>query len=121
MKKNLTEIIPLKDIEFILLDLDGTLLDTMSESIVTIRPCTRNDPSFFKLTQMSDNIVGYLTPSSGDGMTRIPFYQSAPARANWVLIGGIMVHDLDISADLVADDGTNYKVITVRMRFASKL
>ena len=93
----------------------------MSEAIVEIRPCTRNDPSFFKLAQMSDNICGYLTPSSGDGMTRIPFYQSASARASWVLIGGILVHDYHISSDLVADDGTNYKIITARMRFASKL
>lgn len=97
------------------------LLDIMTEALVEIRPCTRNDPSFFKLAQMSDNIVGYLTPSSGDGITRIPFYQSTAVRDDWVSIGGILVHDIHISSDLVAEDGTNFKVITVRMRFASKL
>lgn len=107
--------------KWIVVSFDDFYLDIMSEAVISIRPCTRNDPSFFKLAQMSDKIVGYLTPSSGDGQTRIPFYQSTAVRDDWVLIGGILVHDVNISSDLLADDGTQFKVITVRTRFASKL
>jgi len=96
-------------------------LDIMSESIIELRPCTRGDTSLFKLAQMVDKIVGYLTPSSGDGVTRIPFYQSAPASEDWTEIGGIVVQDIDVSGDLVAEDNTNFRVITVRVRFASKV
>ena len=93
----------------------------MSEALFEIRPCTRNDPSYFKLCQMRDKILGYLTPGSGDGILRIPFYQSAEARDDWVLIGGILVHHVSVSRDLTAEDGTNFRVISVNVRFASKL
>lgn len=96
-------------------------LEHMSTGIVEIRPCTRQDPNYFKLAQMVDSILGYLTPGSGDGSTRITFYQSAPAAENWVDIGGLLVQDVDVSGDLTADDETNFRIITVRVRFASKL
>ena len=96
-------------------------LGHMSEGLVEIRPCTRNDESRFKLIQMTDKIVGYLTPGSGDGTQRITFYQSAEAAVDWVEIGGIMIHNIHVSADMTAEDGTNFKVITAVLRFASKV
>jgi hypothetical protein len=107
--------------KWIIVTFGSVRLDTMSEAIIEIRPCTRGDTSLFKLAQMVDKIVGYLTPGSGDGITRIPFYQSAPDVDDWVLLGGIVVSDIDVSGDLVAEDNTNFRVITVRVRFASKL
>jgi hypothetical protein len=96
-------------------------LDVMTRGTMELRPCTRNDTSRFKLAQMTDKIVGYLTPSSGDGITRIPFYQSAEQAVDWVEIGGIVVEDIYTSLDMVAEDETNFKVINVALRFASKL
>lgn len=100
----------------------GTVrLGTMSDALMEIRPCTRNDVNYFKLAQMVDTILGYLTPGEGDGSTRITLYQSAPPPASWTDIGGILVHDIDVTGDLSADDDTNYRVIAVRLRFASKI
>ena len=107
--------------KWIVISFGPLVLDIMSEATIEIRPCTRNDPTFFKLSQMTDKIVGYLTPSSGDGTTRITFYQSAEAAVDWTVIGGIVVQDVHISQDMQAEDGTNFKVITARVRFASKL
>ncbi|MDY6957909.1 MAG: hypothetical protein SVK08_01995 [Halobacteriota archaeon] len=107
--------------KWILISFGAVRLDIMSEAIIEIRPCTRGDTSFFKLAQMVDKIMGYLTPSSGDGTTRIPFYQSAAVADDWTEIGGIVVQDVDVSGDLIAEDNTNYRVITVRVRFASKV
>ena len=96
-------------------------LGVMSEGLLELRPCTRNDASLFKLAQLTDKIVGYLTPGSGDGITRIPFYQSAEDPDDWVLIGGIVVQDVYVSGDMKAEDDTNFRVIHVQLRFASKL
>jgi hypothetical protein len=97
-------------------------LDLVTDAWMELRPCTRDDESFFKLIQITDKILGYLTPGSGDGITRIPFYKSAEKTEDWeYLNSSILVYDVNVSKDLMAEDGTNFRVITIWFKFVSKI
>lgn len=94
--------------------------DDMSDAMLELRACTRQDNEGFILSQLCDNIIGYLTTTEGDGIKRITFYRSYPSQA-WEVIGGIVVQDVMESRELEAEDDTLYKIITVTLRFASKI
>jgi hypothetical protein len=93
----------------------------MSMTTLEIFCCTRKDNEGFKLAQLVDTVMGYLTVSTGDDSTcRIPFYRSYPSQP-WENIGGIVVQDIFESEQLLAEDDTKYKILTVVLRFASKV
>lgn len=94
--------------------------DDMSEAILELRCCTRQDNEGFQLSQLCDKVIGYLTTTDGDGIKRITFYRSYAAQP-WEVIGGIVVQDVRDSLEFTADDNTLYKLITVTLRFASKI
>jgi len=95
-------------------------LDHMSTAILTVFCCTRRDNEGFKLAQLRDTVMGYLTDvDATDGMKRITFYRSYPEQA-WEDIGGILVQDVNESLHGRLDDNTKYKGLIVRLRFASK-
>ena len=94
--------------------------DDMSQALLEIRPCTRGDNEGFQLSQLCDKIIGYFSDTTGDGIKRITFYRSYPT-IPWVSIGGIVVQDIHESQELQADDETLFKVITIVLRFASKI
>lgn len=94
--------------------------DTLSEAIIQITCCAREDNEGFKLAQLTDKLVGYLTNSEGDGIKRIDFYQSS-AVSPWTKIGGIVVQSIDELTEGVGPDRTKFKTLVVRLRFASKL
>jgi len=94
--------------------------DDMSEAILEIRCCTRQDSEGFQLSQLTDKVIGYFSTESGDGIKRITFYRSYPSQA-WDTIGGIVVQDIRESREMEAADDTLYKVITIILRFASKI
>jgi len=100
----------------------GTLaLGYMSEGILSVHCCTRKDNEGFRLAQLRDTVVGYLTDSTAtDGMKRIPFYRSYADQA-WTLLGALLVQSIDESQQLKTEDDTKYKILTVRLRFASKV
>jgi len=97
-------------------------IDTMSEIYFRIFCCTRQDNEGFKLAQLKDTVMGYLTNdgSIGDGQVRIPFYRSRAVGA-WTLLGSLLVVDVIDSNQLEAPDETKYKILTVRLRTASKM
>ena len=94
--------------------------DDMSEAILEIRCCTRQDTEGFILSQLSDKVIGYFTTTEGDGIKRIVFYRSYPSQA-WENIGGIVVQNVMESREMEAADDTLFKLITVILRFASKI
>ena len=94
---------------------------TLSEHMLTIYCCTRRDGEGFKLAQLSDTVMGFLSDSGEtDGMRKIPFYRSYPSKA-WELIGGIVVQEVVESQQFEADDETKYKILNARLRWGSKI
>jgi hypothetical protein len=94
--------------------------DNMSEYDLRIFCCARNDPEGFKLAQLRDKVMGYLTDNTkNDGMARIPFYKSYADRA-WELLGGLLLFVETESGQMTAPDGTKYKMIPVTMRWGAK-
>lgn len=95
--------------------------DDLSAANLDVYCCTRQDNEGFRLAQLTDIVVGYLTDNTGDGIKRITFYRSYVPPTPWTVIGGIVVQDIQDSAQLLADDDTKYKLLTVTLRFASKI
>lgn len=92
----------------------------LSEALLEIYCCTRQDSEGFVLAQTVDKVLGYLDGTSyADGMGRIPFYRSR-ADGAWTLLGNLVVQDVYETGSLLAPDETKFKMITVRLRFASK-
>ena len=93
----------------------------MSRAIMEIVACTRRDNEGFRLAQLCDTILGYLTVSTGgDATKRITFYRSHATEA-WTVIGGIVVQEIYETEQMEAEDKTKFKIITVVLRFASKV
>jgi hypothetical protein len=95
--------------------------DSFSEVYLDIACCTRQDAEGYRLAQLRDTVMGYLTDTSpSDGMRRIPFYRSRATGA-WTLLGALLVQNVSESMQMELEDETKYKVLTVRLRFASKV
>lgn len=96
--------------------------DILTDVMLSIYCCTRKDNEGFKLSQLRDKTMGYLTgdPSGYDATCRIPFYQSS-ATGSWTLLGAMVVTSIIESGILDAPDETKYKVLTIRLKVPSKL
>lgn len=95
--------------------------DSLSSMLLTIYCCTRFDAEGFRLAQLRDKVMGYLTDSTQtDGMRRITFYRSYEVGA-WDVIGGLLVQLDPESEQFEADDGTKYKMLNARLRWGSKI
>jgi len=97
-------------------------LDSISTIHFDVFCCTRRDNEGFKLAQVRDKVMGYLTNdgSPGDGKISIPFYQSHPIDP-WTLLGGMLIINVFESDHLEAPDETKYKILTVQCRFAVRM
>lgn len=95
--------------------------DDLSRANLEVRCCARQDNEGFKLAQLCDKVLGYFTTTSGDGIKRITFYRSYPSPTPWDVIGGIVVQDVLESGVFRAEDETQYKVLNIVLRFASKI
>ncbi len=90
----------------------------MSEHMIQVICCSRKDNEGFKLAQLSDKVMGYLTDrTKTDGLRRIAFYQSQ----TWTKIGGIMVTDIIESQQFEADDETKHKILSCTLKWAAKI
>ena len=93
----------------------------MSDIILDIFVCSRQDNEWFRNAQMRDTLFELLTdPTKTDTMKRIPFYQSHPTDP-WVAIGGILITDIIESPRMEAADETKYKILHIRLRTAPKV
>lgn len=107
---------------WVAVDYGAMIFSSMSDVLLNVHCVARGDNEGFKLAQLKDKVMGYLTDTSTtDGFRRITFYQSAPLMANWSQIGSILVTEIIDSPELEADDETKYKTLTCRLRFASKV
>ena len=81
--------------------------------------CTRNDNEGFKLAQLTDTVLGYLTDTSmSDSMARVPLYRSSATEA-WTQIGTMVVLIDGESPEMEAEDETNFCVIHCRFRWGT--
>ena len=98
-------------------------MDVMGSHMLNIYCCTRSDGEGFKLAQLRDKVYKYLVDNTKtDGMARIAFYRSR-ADGNWTLLDGgfVVQHPVIESQQYEADDGTKFKILTVTLRFSSKV
>lgn len=94
---------------------------TLSEHNITIYCCTRKDNEGFRLAQLSDTVMGYLSDETAThGMKQIDLYRSYQDQA-WTLIGGLLIQEIIESQQFLADDETKYKILNVRLRWGSKI
>lgn len=91
---------------------------SVSSLHIMVIPCTRKDAEGFKLAQLRDKVMGYLTDNSQpDNMRRIPFYRSSASEA-WQLIGGLIVDVYpDESGVMENDEGIKHKIIEIVLRW----
>lgn len=108
--------------EWISIKMGALTREVLSTQHLTVYCCTRQDPEGYKLAQLVDTVMGYLTDSTmTDGMKRIPFYRSY-ASQDWELLGALIVQDpVEESEEMEASDETKFKILTVILRFASKV
>lgn len=93
----------------------------LSEHFLQVYCCTRKDNEGFKLAQLSDTVMGYLSDTNQtDGMKRIDFYRSFQDQS-WTLLGALVVQEVMESEQFEADDETKYKILTVRLRWSAKI
>jgi hypothetical protein len=98
-----------------------TDLGYMSNILVTLYLCTRKDPEYFRLAQLKDTVMGYLSDTTTtDGMKRIPFYRSKASGA-WELLGAMLVQEVTPSQDMDGPDDTKWKSLSIRLRVASQV
>ena len=101
--------------------LGPTDISALSDITLYIYCCTRSDNEYHKLSQLVDNMRELLTDNTmTDGMKRIPFYQHYPP-GTWTVIGYFQVQEMYDSTRMTAADETKFKILTVRLRTASKV
>jgi len=101
--------------------LNDVVIGDMSDIILDIYCCTRQDNEWHKLSQVRDTVFSLLVDDTKtDTMRRITFYASHPTN-DWTSIGALLVTDIMESPRLEAEDDTKFKILHVRLRTASKV
>ncbi len=94
---------------------DGSLL-------IHVHCCTRKDNEGFKLAQLTDTVMDYLTDSiADDSCRRVPLYRSRAVGAWTQLDGGFIVLIDDESPEMQADDDSKFITIDTIWRFGTKI
>ena len=94
---------------------------TLSYAIVDVVCSSRKDDEGFKLAQLRDTVMGYLTDTTTtDGMKRIPLYRSYASQA-WELIGALLIVEVIESQQFVAKDETKFKTMSLDLRWSAKI
>lgn len=95
-------------------------IEHVSQHVIQVFCCTRQDPEGYKLSRLRDKVFGYLTDNSNtDGLRRITLYKTNVKP--WVSIGGILVFPGSESGQGYSSDETKYKVIPVNLKWAAKV
>jgi len=97
-------------------------LSDLSTHVLNVYCCTRSDGEGFKLAQLRDKAFSYLTDNTQtDGMARFPLYRSRASGVWTQQPGGFLVQDVMESRQFETEDGTKFKILTVTLRFSSKV
>lgn len=106
---------------WVFIRLEELELEQLSTQMLSVHCCTRRDNEGFRLAQTIDTILGYLTDNTQtDGLRRIPFYRSYES-SPWELIGAFLVTGHHVSSEMEGPDQTKFKILTITLRFATKV
>ena len=95
-------------------------LGVMSVGTLEIYCCTKKDSEGFKLAQLRDKVMKYLIDTSQtDGFARIPLYRSSATEV-WTNVGTMLIQVDPESRQMDAEDSSKFKIIPVRLRWATK-
>lgn len=94
----------------------------LSQIDVELWCATRQDSEYFRLAQLCDTVMGYLTDTTQtDTMRRIPFYRSRQG-GRWTALGGsLLVWRIVEGERAEGPDDTKFKLITATIRWPSKV
>lgn len=96
-------------------------LGYMSNIMLDVYCCTRQDNEWFKLSQVRDTVYELLIDvTKTDTMRRIPFYASHAVN-DWTLIGTLLIDEITESPRMEVEDETKFKIIHCRLRTSSKV
>lgn len=83
--------------------------------------CTRSDNEGFRLAQLTDTVMGYITDTTTtDGFKRIPFYRSKAVGA-WELLGAMVITEQAETASEETEFGIKFRLITCTLKWAAKV
>jgi len=109
---------PVEVEKWVVVNFGAMEMGTLSSHQIQVICCSRKDNEGFKLAQLRDRVMGYLTDSTQtDGLRRIDLYQSQ----TWTKIGGILVTDIIESQQFESEDETKYKLLSCSLRWAAKV
>lgn len=98
------------------------LMGSLSTLTLNLYLSTRGDPEWFRLAQLRDTVMGYITDSTQtDGMKRIPLYRSSASEAWTLQNGGFVVQDIIEGAQFELLDGTKCKQVSVILKWAARI
>lgn len=98
------------------------IMDSLSSLSLDLFLCTRKDPEYFRLAQLRDTVMGYLTDNTQtDGMARISLYRSYANQAWELLSGGFVVQEVIEGPQYELDDLTKVKQLTCMLRWGAKI
>lgn len=96
-------------------------MSDLSDLNIRIFCCTRNDPEGFRLAQLRDTVMGYLSDTTKtDGMQRITLYRSYENQS-WETIGALLVQEVTEAPEDIAEDETKFIAMSIRLRWGSKI
>ncbi len=106
--------------QWAIIAIDPSDMDTLASLGFTIFLYSRKDPEAVDLYTLRDKVMGYLIDTTQtDGMARMTLYDAA-----WVAIGAAVI-TLPVgrqeSENLVAEDGTKFRVISATLRWGAKV
>ena len=94
----------------------------VSEKQIRIYICHRRDKEGFRLAQLSDTVMGYLTDiAQNDGHRRMTLYKSHVDPNKWTSIGGVVIYVDVVSQQMQLNDETKYKIIECTFRWGTKI
>jgi hypothetical protein len=97
-------------------------MDSLSTLTIDLFLCTRKDPEYFRLAQLRDTVLGYLTDNTHtDSMARIPLYRSYASQAWELLSGGFVVQRVIEGQRCELEDLTKVKQLTCILRWGAKI
>jgi len=106
---------------WIVVDLKKFERGHLSEAWVDFYISTRQDMDSWANSQLSDTLVSiFFDETKTDGLARIPFYDGSSNP--WVVIGAILAQELfEFPPRYVIEDETKVKIVSARLRWASKI
>jgi len=94
-------------------------ISTVAEYSLQLYLCSKQDKEGFKLAQLRDTVMGYLTDSTqNDGGRRVILYKSNVTP--WTELGSFIIYIDGESGGVELDDKTKCKIIDITLRWGCK-